>query len=143
MLASRLSESLEIKGFRVWHPTRMSDVSQNAMTEGLTNSRFVIVIPTPEVSGQYNSSYFSRFFCTMELRGAVVAGACVIPVCLAEHRSKIGEMCNEVPDDIKRLPNFEIGDIDWLCIYTQDPEVYDVTIHKLVKKMEFLMGSLR
>ena len=89
----------------VWLDVKMEDKSEAAMKEGAVNAKALVCIVTDQ--------YFTRPLCCSELRWAIEARVPIIPVVRVEDKSRIGELLELAPEDIRKvLQNLDFIDIN-------------------------------
>jgi hypothetical protein len=89
----------------VWLDVKMEDKSEAAMKEGAVNSKALVCIVTDQ--------YFTRPLCLSEVRWAIEASVPIIPVVRVEDKSRIGELLQLAPEDIRKvLQNLDFIDIN-------------------------------
>ena len=89
----------------VWLDVKMEDKSEAAMKEGAVNAKALVCIVTDQ--------YFLREYCINELRWAIEARVPIIPVVRVEDKSRIGELLELAPEDIRKvLQNLDFIDIN-------------------------------
>ena len=106
-------------GLSSWLDVKMADRSVAAMEDGVRRSGKVLVI--------VSLSYFSRPFCVKELRWAQQYDKEVVVAIPQELKSRIGEILQHCPDDLKT-----IGDIDFKTVDRSDVDHFELAVTKLI-----------
>ena len=107
----------------------MDNKNEEAMREGVLNSRCVIAIITEGPTKKEN--YFERKYCLQELRWALESNVKIQPVVRVQDKNAIGKLLDGAPDDLKGL-----GKIDFIDLNRGDADYFEAGVTKLAKSLE-------
>jgi serine/threonine protein kinase len=135
-LAERLYSSLTERGKTVWLDVHMKKLNEDAMREGVENSRGVIAIVTGPCVDPKNPSadpitnaYFKRDYCVNELKWARAAAVRIQPIVIGEEgKNSIGEFMQLAPPELSDLG----AKYDFVEVHTSRPEYWDVGVGVIV-----------
>ena len=106
----------------------MDNKNEEAMREGVLNSRCVIAIITEGPTKKEN--YFERPFCLKELRWALKSNVKIQPVVRVQDKNAIGKLLDGAPDDLKGL-----GKIDFIDLNRGHVRYFDVGVDLIVESL--------
>ena len=128
-----------------WLDVKMSNMSMDAMEEGVKNSSCVIAIITdscvtseddPNKGGPEQNAYFNRWMCQQELRWAIKYNVPIQPVIRTEDKRKIGNFIKMAPDDLKFL-----GGINWIDLNRGNKRYFDLGIDMVIEGVDKLVEN--
>jgi hypothetical protein len=150
VLATEAAASFEKLGMSVWLDVRMGDPSEDAMEEGVKNSKyFVAVITGPCVNNDrpdddpIGNAYFRRPYCIKEIRWAQEADKHIQPILRLEDKGRIGEYLNLLDAPLwmdggdKNISDLKcLGSTAWIDLNRNDKEYWDLGMTKVCRALE-------
>jgi len=121
-LHSKLTHEKEIT---VWFDQEMQDKAQDAMLEGVRNSRAFLLLMSED--------YLNRPFCQMELREALVNEKTVVVIYEYADQSLLGQFFK----DATKMGFGGLGDEEAVPLIFNSPSHSEVTISEIISKCNF------